>query len=188
MPDGPAQHAPPVRALPRQAYTPWSVRVAATLLDWAPIWVVVLVPFIGLLIAGDLDCIDSLYGSGTRYCSEAVAAFWGSVQFIALVPAVVYFLWNVCYRQGRTGQSVGKSKLNIKLVHAKTWQPIGFWRSLLRQVAHYIDWFICYIGFLWPLWDRRRQTLADKIVGTVCVPVDMPPPWSLPPPQPAAGE
>jgi uncharacterized RDD family membrane protein YckC len=33
-----------------------------------------------------------------------------------------------------------------------------------------VDAFICYIGFLWPLWDTKRQTLADKIMQTVVIP------------------
>ena len=42
--------------------------------------------------------------------------------------------------------------------------------SLVRQIAHYIDQLICYVGYLWPLWDHKRQTIADKLVSTVCVP------------------
>ena len=28
----------------------------------------------------------------------------------------------------------------------------------------------CYFGWLFPLWDAKRQTFADKIIGTVVVP------------------
>jgi uncharacterized RDD family membrane protein YckC len=174
--------------LPKEAYTRWSTRLLAFLIDWTPIWLVFIVPLIGLLVAGDMECIDFIYGSGGSYCSPAVSSFWLSVQIIAFIPAAVYFVWNFCYRQGRTGQSVGKSVMKFKVVSETTWQPIGFWLSLVRQLAHYIDQFICYIGYLWPLWDNKRQTIADKIMSTVCVPVDAPPPppplWdTLPPPQ-----
>jgi uncharacterized RDD family membrane protein YckC len=166
--------------LPKQAYTPWATRVVAFLVDWAPIWLIVFVPLIGLLIAGDTECIDSIYGSGGSYCSTAVADFWTVVQFIAFLPGAVYFFWNFCYRQGRTGQSVGKSVMQFKVISEKTWQPIGFWLSFVRQLAHYVDQLACYVGYLWPLWDDKRQTLADKIMGTVCVPLNAQPP---PPPQ-----
>ncbi len=82
-----------------------------------------------------------------------------------------YFFWNFCYRQGKTGQSIGKSALKFKVISEKTWQPIGFWLSLVRQIAHYIDQLICYIGYLFPLWDDKRQTIADKLMSTVCVPL-----------------
>jgi hypothetical protein len=45
---------------------------------------------------------------------------------------------------------------------------------------HWVDQMACYVGYLWPLWDNKRQTFADKIMGTVCVPRDSQPaayPW-----------
>ena len=53
----------------------------------------------------------------------------------------------------------------------KTGQPIGFGLSIVRQLAHIVDAIICYIGYLFPLWDAKRQTLADKIMTTVCLPL-----------------
>ena len=42
---------------------------------------------------------------------------------------------------------------------------------MARLLVHiFLDSFF-YVGFLWPLWDPQRQTFADKIVGTVCVPL-----------------
>ncbi len=177
---------PPPRVLPKQEYTPWSRRVVASLVDWAPIWLILFVPMLGLLVAGDMDCLDNMYGSGKSYCSTASTRFWTVTQLIAFLPGTVYFFWNFCYRQGRIGQSIGKSLMKFKVINETTWEPIGFWPSLLRQIAHYVDQLICYVGYLWPLWDDRRQTLADKIMSTVCVPVDaVPPPprvWDVPQP------
>lgn len=187
-PDAPNPHphdAVPSVVLSKDAYTPWITRVFAFVIDWAPIWVIVLIPFVGLLVAGDMACIDNIYGSGQNYCSAAVSDFWTSVQLIALLPGSVYFIWNFCYRQGRTGQSVGKSVMKFRVISEKTWQPIGFWLSLVRQIAHYVDQLVCYVGYLWPLWDGKRRTLADKMLGTVCVPLDAlppPPPRSIEPP------
>ncbi|WP_197695985.1 RDD family protein, partial [Mycobacterium sp. E1715] len=53
-----------------------------------------------------------------------------------------------------------------------TGQPIGFGMSVVRSLAHFVDAIICFIGFLFPLWDSKRQTLADKIMTTVCLPSD----------------
>jgi uncharacterized RDD family membrane protein YckC len=46
---------------------------------------------------------------------------------------------------------------------------MGVGLCFVRQLAHYIDSLACYLGWLWPLWDPQRQTLADKIMGTVVV-------------------
>ena len=81
-----------------------------------------------------------------------------------------YLLWNYGYRQGRTGTTIGKSVVNVRVVGEKTRQPIVFGWSIVRQLAHVVDALICYVGFLFPLWDSKRQTLADKLANTVCLP------------------
>lgn len=46
-------------------------------------------------------------------------------------------------------------------------QPANSGLVALRSFAHLIDAFPLGLGFLWPIWDRRGQTFADKICGTV---------------------
>jgi hypothetical protein len=41
--------------------------------------------------------------------------------------------------------------------------------GVVRHFAHIIDSLICYIGWLFPLWDAQRQTIADKLVKTLVV-------------------
>ncbi|MFA1546543.1 RDD family protein [Actinomadura chokoriensis] len=77
-------------------------------------------------------------------------------------------LW-ICYQEGTTGQSIGKRQMGIRLISAQTGQPIGFGMAFVRKLAHIADSFLCYIGFLWPLWDDRKQTFADKICNTIVV-------------------
>src|SRR5689334_9907566 len=105
-----------------------------------------------------------------------MTAFGIIVYILAYLIGLAYWIWNWGYRQGTTGQSIGKSVMKFKVVSEKTWQPIGFGLSVVRQLAHFVDAIICYIGFLFPLWDAKRQTLADKIMTTVCVPATPAPP------------
>ena len=78
-------------------------------------------------------------------------------------------VWNSVIRQGRTGYTLGKAAVGIRLVGVSSGEPIGAGLSFLRQLAHVVDSLVCYLGWLWPLWDSRNQTLADKIMGTVVV-------------------
>ena len=77
-------------------------------------------------------------------------------------------IWNRAFKQGRTGQSVGKKVMGIRLVDEGTGQPIGAGMAFVRDLAHTLDGF-AYVGYLWPLWDDKRQTFADKILSTVVV-------------------
>jgi hypothetical protein len=132
---------PGIGALPKQAYTPWIKRVGAWIIDAIPLLVLIL--------------IDNEGGRG--YVSTV------------LIPA--YLIWNYGYRQGTTGSSIGKSVMKFAVVSVKTGHPIGFGMSIVRQLAHTVDWIIFCIGCLSPLWDDKRQTVADKIMSTVCLPI-----------------
>ena len=90
---------------------------------------------------------------------------------VCILIAIVFSLWNFVVRQGNTGSSIGKQMMKFKVVGEQTQQPIGVGKSFIRQIAHAIDGAICYIGFLFPLWDAQVQTIADKLMKTVWVPL-----------------
>lgn len=111
-----------------------------------------------------------LYLIGSLLSSSGGGAAVIGVLFI-LIGAAVYlgaFLW-ICYQEGTTGQSIGKRQMGIRLVSAQTGQPIGFGMAFVRKIAHVLDGAVCYLGFLWPLWDDRKQTFADKVCNTLVV-------------------
>ncbi len=160
----------PAAALPPEAYTPWISRVLATIVDSIP---VVVIGGIGEGIAiatGNNSCVADTEGYGGA-CTSSFSAIGILASFLAGLIVLAYSIWNWGYRQGTTGSTIGKSVLKFKVVSEATRQPIGFGMSLVRQLAHIVDGAICYIGYLFPLWDAKRQTLADKIMSTVCVPI-----------------
>jgi uncharacterized RDD family membrane protein YckC len=159
--------------LTREEFTPWLRRVAAYLIDHLPLLLILGVGWLVLQNSADSVCLTSVGSKAVDqfctigYSSLGIAVMWGS----ALV-GLVYFVWNYGYRQGTTGSSIGKSLLKFKVVSENTGEPIGFGMSVLRQIAHGVDAAILHIGYLFPLWTAKRQTLADKIMATVCLPLD----------------
>jgi uncharacterized RDD family membrane protein YckC len=96
------------------------------------------------------------------------------VWVLGYLATIVYVFWNVAYRQGTTGQSIGKQAQGIMLVKEETLQPIGFGMALVRYlVAGAISGVTCGIygllDLLWPLWDTKRQRLTDKILGNAVI-------------------
>jgi len=161
-------------SLPNTAYTPWIARFAAWLLDMIPILIAAVIWQVVDIGTADMGCVT--YDNGGVACTSTHSASGGIAFVMVSVFLVVYVVWNYGYRQGATGSSIGKSVMKFKVVSEKTWQPIGFGLSVVRQLAHSVDAIICYIGYLFPLWDAKRQTLADKIMTTVCVPLNPQPP------------
>lgn len=140
----------------------WGRRVGAFLLDE----LVALVPYmlfgVGALVNSEPG-VDA-YGNPTTNPTGVGSVF----LLLAVTSLAVVWVWNRGVLQGRTGQSLAKRWLGIRLVDASTGQPLGTGRALLRDVCHIADGFF-YLGYLWPLWDARKQTFADKIVSTVVV-------------------
>jgi len=109
--------------------------------------------------------------SETQYCATQDSTIGLLALWLAWLLGVAYLIWDYGYRQGTTGSSIGKSVLKFKVVSEVTGRPLGFGLSVVRQLAHFVDAIICFIGYLFPLWDAKRQTLADKIMTTVCLPI-----------------
>jgi len=168
----PPPPGPAIRTLPKQDYTPWLSRVLAFVIDILPY---VIVHSIGtgiLMTTQQTSCVTDI----TPYAVNQVCATQNSAvgvlaQALASAVGLFYLIWNYGYRQGTTGSSLGKSVMNFKVLSEVTGQPIGFGKSILRVFAHLVDAIICFVGFLFPLWDAKRQTLADKIMSTVCLPI-----------------
>jgi uncharacterized RDD family membrane protein YckC len=139
QPGGYAYGAPP--------YASWLIRVGAYIIDGIPSWI--------LFIIG-----EALTAHG------GAAAAIGGLLYLA---GVGWFVYNRCFQAGRTGQSLGKKVTGIWLLGEDTGQPIGAGMAFVRDVAHIVDALICYIGFLFPLWDGKKQTLADKMVHTMVI-------------------
>ena len=71
--------------------------------------------------------------------------------------------------EGRTGQTLGKKALGIKVIDTYTGAPIGGGRAIGRYFAKILSGALCFLGFFWMLWDPNKQTWHDKIVRSYVV-------------------
>ncbi|MGC4110000.1 MAG: RDD family protein [Nocardioides sp.] len=156
-------------------YAGWFARVGAYLIDQilssiagAPLWVGYVVLLSNTTTTTNPD------GTTTSHYHGSIGLPLVLIIFGALTT-LAFFVWNICIRQGRTGASVGKSVLAIRLVNSDL-QPIGGGWCFLRYLLHIIDGLPCYLGYLWPIWDSRKQTFADKILTTFVISATTPEP------------
>jgi uncharacterized RDD family membrane protein YckC len=87
---------------------------------------------------------------------------------LLILVAVGWAIYN-SYLAGTTGQSTGKKMAGTRLVRAQDGQLVGGGAAIGRYFVHILDGLPCYLGFLWPLWDKQRQTFADKVLGTLVI-------------------
>src|ERR1051325_1509859 len=76
--------------------------------------------------------------------------------------------YNRCIRMGVTGQSWGKMVTGTRLISVRTGEPLGVGNVIVREMCHSLD-FVLVLGSLLPLVDAKRQSLGDKIAGSVVV-------------------
>jgi uncharacterized RDD family membrane protein YckC len=124
------------------------------LADWAPRaggfvidWLIIFVPSVVL---------DILTSATHSAVFEILAYVWGIGMWIWFSVQV-----------GTTGSSPGMRTVGLKCVSKSTGQTIGNGTAILRWILHIVDSILCFLGWFWPLWDSQRQTLSDKIVGTL---------------------
>ncbi|GAA2452097.1 RDD family protein [Streptomyces macrosporus] len=154
-------------------YASWGARLGATLLDGL---MVNLLPMI-LVVAGYAQIIGAAVDAvescpvGDTACAEVSVQVPGSAWALITVGALLSlagFLW-LTYKEGSTGQTPGKKALKISVLREADGRPLGFGMAFVRRLAHTLDGMACYIGYLWPLWDAKKQTFADKVMSTVVV-------------------
>lgn len=86
---------------------------------------------------------------------------------LALAGTLLYF---AKLEGGPSGQTLGKRAVGARVADATTGGPIGPGRALGRYLfKSFISGSICFLGYLWSLWDKRSQTWHDKVVSSVVV-------------------
>jgi uncharacterized RDD family membrane protein YckC len=123
-------------------------------------------PYMGRAVALVVDELVIVAGS-------AVGAYLlGSLlAFAALLP-LAHVAYYTALHGGRSGQTVG-NRFTSTAVRSSDGGRLTYAQALGRtlvKLAGLAFWFMGgFLDVLWPLWDRRRQTLHDKVADSVVV-------------------
>lgn len=86
----------------------------------------------------------------------------GLVTFLVGVTYQWYFLTQ------QNGQTLGKRAMKIRVVKVND-RPLETADVIVRYVGYYINSIIFGIGWIWALFDGRKQGWHDKLSGTLVV-------------------
>jgi uncharacterized RDD family membrane protein YckC len=137
-------------------YSGWWRRAGALIIDSILVSVVFLVVILlALLVAVINEDLGRILG--------VLAILFGLVWS--------FFYW--IYFTGRApGQTVGKKALGIRVRNADEDRAIGYGASAGRYLITFvfgIFYIPALLDYLWPLWDKRHQSLHDKVANSVVV-------------------
>lgn len=137
--------------LKKNEYAGFWVRFAAFAIDF---FVLILISIVAAIIFAIFTKITKI-----NYDMEVVSSFVGF-----FINAGYYVF--MTYRYGAT---IGKKVLGIK-VEGKDGQVLDIGTVIVREVAgKFISTMLMGIGYLWIIFNKRKQSFHDKFAGTVVV-------------------
>jgi uncharacterized RDD family membrane protein YckC len=77
-----------------------------------------------------------------------------------LATGVLWAVW---------GTSPGKRALHLRIADADTGEPMTVRQAGLRTLGYLLSFATCGAGFLWVLFNQRKQALHDRIANTVVI-------------------
>lgn len=133
-------------------------RLAAILLD------ALLLGVLGMFVAFAIGMVGVFVD---MYTPNRPLPLSSLIVICTLVFSVAYYVvaWS------RTGQTIGKTMLGIKIVGTDG-KPLSGGQAFLRFIGYLVSGIVFALGFIWVLFDRKRQGWHDKISGSYVVDVD----------------
>lgn len=130
---------------------------------WMLDWLILLIPsWLVLALTHSVHTYHSSYGAGFHV---------GGVGLL-LWPTIVIAYGTVMCGSWR-GQTVGMMVAGTKVVRASSEKSIGYplalWRALFEWLLAALFFLPWILDVLFPIWDQRRQSLHDKVAGTVVI-------------------
>jgi uncharacterized RDD family membrane protein YckC len=96
-----------------------------------------------------------------------------------LITGVLFIAYGTVLCGGPRGQTVGMMAVGARAVGEEDRGTLGygrgFARALVEGVLRLLNLLFFLLGLIWildmlfPLWDKKRQTLHDKVVGSVVI-------------------
>ncbi|HMR82208.1 MAG TPA: RDD family protein [Niabella sp.] len=149
--------APPV------IYAGFWERFAAVIIDGIILWIIGY--FIGMIM-GTPSSEEILAMSQSEGFSSTMRATYFSGSNMASL--VVQWLYSALMVSGPWQATLGKRAVGIK-VTGMNGERISFLNATGRFLATFLSFIIVLIGYLMMLWDDKKQTLHDKLAGTLVV-------------------
>ena len=147
-------------------YAGFGARLGAVIIDGL-IAIVFVIPSIIAFFAGPREVRTCTINNELRLCNQPTGPTIALGVLLALAGFIVYAI--IYCRMVSRGQSWGQKVGGVRIVDQNTGQSVTAWRVFGRHLARIVSGFVCYLGYFWMLWDKRKQTWHDKIAGTVVV-------------------
>lgn len=148
-------------------------RLVAAIVDGTIVSVISQVIFTPISLMFGLGAAPVLSGLTASGDETVAAGFVAAMMGLAGVSFIISFIIQALYFGGflvyKQGQTLGKMFLGIRVVSIDG-KPITWGKALLREIlGKMISVLVLGLGYLWVIWDGKKQAWHDKIAGTYVV-------------------
>lgn len=91
-----------------------------------------------------------------------------ATEIQGLLITVLYIAYEIIMFAEYKGQTFGYRMTGIRLV-MEDGSDITYGKALVRSIATYASFPIFLLGYLWIIWDKKKQAWHDKIAQTLVV-------------------
>jgi len=163
FPGRPPPGPPPPSTSGPVPYADFGVRLGGWLIDFLALTVLV------LLVTAPLHVVHQVH----VYVRGMHAFRYRVGPLGVLLDALIVVLYGGILCGLPRGQTFGMMAVGTRVVRPRSEEPVGYPRAFVRAAFEYLmvvalilPWII---DMLFPLWDRKRQTLHDKVVSSVVI-------------------
>jgi uncharacterized RDD family membrane protein YckC len=153
-------------------YAGWGTRLGGYLIDLVIFIPVLIVLYIAFRHTHTLDVHLMTRRSGHNTSR--------SVSLLSpLITGVAFIVYATVLCGGPRGQTVGMMAVGVRVVRDEAHDVLGYgralWRAFAEQFLRFLGTVTLILGIIWlldmlfPLWDKKRQTLHDKLAKTVVI-------------------
>lgn len=120
---------------------------------------------------------DALAGFWIRFAGalidgillSIVAGVIDAVIDFGLVGIILGGAYFTYFHASAAGQTIGNRICSIRIVDEANGQSVDYGRAAIRWLMSYVSGLAILIGYLWMLWDPKKQTWHDKVARTLVV-------------------
>lgn len=105
-----------------------------------------------------------IYGWNAIVANDSFVMGSADVVVNYILPFVLYM---VAWTKYLT--TPGKAALRMRIVDAKTGGEPSLMQFVIRYLGYFLSTLPLFLGFLWVLFDRRKQGWHDKLADTVVI-------------------
>jgi uncharacterized RDD family membrane protein YckC len=139
------------------------MRVLAHICDGLNTLVIIIpIQVIGMIVSGTSNVSDSDGFTNLPGYAWGTSDLW---SFLATVAS----LFVLAYWTGSRGGSPLRVRLGVLILDENDGSYIGTKRAVYRGLMSYVSQIALLLGYLWMLWDPKKQTWHDKVAQSVVV-------------------